>query len=127
MNYESANRQTKTAVRLIESSPASTSSKNGDNVEAELLRAFDRLDIQTMSQTDPHMLQEHLRLLDCNAGLLAEIPERFEDVVTARHYFKLVVWHIFFFFAPRSVTIVSWPLLLRRKSPSAHNLLTQLT
>jgi hypothetical protein len=89
-NYESANRQTKTAVRLMESSSASTSSKNGGDVDVELLRAFDRLDIQAISQTDPYSLQEHLSLLDCNAGLVAEMTERFEDVVTARHFFNLV-------------------------------------
>jgi hypothetical protein len=127
MNYESANRQTKTAVRLIESSPASTSSKNGSNVEAESLSAFDRLDIQAMSETDPYTLQEHLSLLDCKAGLLVEMPERFEDLMTARHFFNLVVWHKFFLLAQMSVTVVSWPLLLRHKSPSAHPLLTQLT
>jgi hypothetical protein len=46
-NYESANRQSKTTVRLVESRPASTAaSRSKGEVNIELLRAIDRLEIQ---------------------------------------------------------------------------------
>lgn len=85
-NYESANRHTKTAVRLIETRPTSTST----DVEPELLRAFDRLDIQTITEKDPYTLSEHLNLLNCNGEILATMPEVFDDVLEARAYYACV-------------------------------------
>lgn len=92
-NYESAHRQTRTAVRLIEdsASPDSNSAKTQtQEVEQELLRAFDRLDIQSMSHTDPFTLSEHLTLKDSNAALLSPMPSNFSTVADARNYFNIM-------------------------------------
>jgi hypothetical protein len=92
-NYESANRQTRTAVNLIashrEALPHSSRNMKSE-IEDDLRAAFDRLDIQSMSQTDMYTLPEHLKMLDCNADLLETMPAVFEDVTTARRYFNLV-------------------------------------
>jgi hypothetical protein len=91
-NYDSANRQTKMVTRLLDShSRALRTPTSKIEVEEELVRAFDRLDTQSMCQTDIYTLPEHLSLLDCNAGLLATTPEVFEDVATARSYFGPVI------------------------------------
>jgi hypothetical protein len=48
-NYESASRQSKMAVQLLESRPASTAASRGrGEVDIELLRAIDRLDLQVI-------------------------------------------------------------------------------
>jgi hypothetical protein len=91
-NYESANRQTKMVTRLLDSHfRALRTSTSKIEVEEELVRAFDRLDTQSMCQTDIYTLPEHLSLLNCNADLLATTPEVFEDVATARSYFGPVI------------------------------------
>jgi hypothetical protein len=90
-NYESAHRQTRTAVRLIEDSTSTpTDDSKGQDVEQELLRAFDRLDIQSMSHTDPFTLSEHLSLKDSNAALLSPMPQTFPNVAEARNYFNIM-------------------------------------
>lgn len=44
----------------------------------------------SMTQTDPYTLPEHLVLMDYNDSSLAPMPEVFEDVVQARDYFNFV-------------------------------------
>jgi len=87
-NYESANRQTKAAMRLLESRSKGRSASTSEcEVEGELARAFDRLDTQSMCQRDIYTLSEHLTFLDCHADMLATMPEVFDDVATARSFF----------------------------------------
>jgi Fungal specific transcription factor domain len=93
-NYESANRQTKTAIKLIEAHYEAlppSGRKREVGIEEDLRAVFERLEIQSMSQTDSYTLPEHLRMMNCNADLLATMPAVFEDVATARRYFNFVI------------------------------------
>jgi len=90
-NHESANRQTKAAMRLLESRPKVSTATTECEVEGELARAFDRLDTQSMCERDIYTLPEHLCFMNCHADMLAAMPTVFEDVPTARNYFGFII------------------------------------
>jgi hypothetical protein len=103
-NYESAASQIRTAVKLIEYKRNDIGSRN--DVEQDLLCTFDRLDIQTMSRTNPHVdlftIDEHLALKESGADFMAGMPDEFEDIATARNYlYNMIRRHAHFKFVFR--------------------------
>jgi hypothetical protein len=115
-NYDSAASQIRTAVRLIESSGDKLASNR--EIEQDLVCTFDRLEIQSMSRTDPHIdlftIDEHLALKESGAAFMASMPDEFEDVATARNYlYNLVRRHAHFTFVVRKKQAMA-----RKENPS---------
>jgi hypothetical protein len=122
-NYESAAFQLKTTIRLIESSGKELGSNK--NIDEDLLCAFDRLDIQTMSRTDPQIdlftIDERQALKDSNAALFASMPTKFEDIATARNYFYSMARrhsHFAFLFRKNQGMSTKDALSLQKSPPS---------
>ncbi|CZR63158.1 uncharacterized protein PAC_13055 [Phialocephala subalpina] len=86
-NYSSAAQQIRTGVRLIEDSKRR---KGSAGVEEELVRAFDRLDVQSMSHSDPFTFQEHAELKDVYTHRNEDLPPVFLDLKTSRDYFNFI-------------------------------------
>jgi hypothetical protein len=91
VNYASAGDQIRTAIRLIEERSSSSSSPPPENeVEEDILFAFNRLAIQEISHTDGFTLAEHLTLKETNSSRIRDMPEVFTDITTARGYFNMI-------------------------------------
>lgn len=73
-NYSSAAQQIRTGVRLIEDSKRR---KGASRIDDDLVRAFDRLDVQSMSHSDPFTLQEHAELKDVYTHRDEDLPLSF--------------------------------------------------
>ena len=87
-NWETVAAQLKTTIRLIESRRRELGSNK--DVEEDLLCMFNRLDMQTMSRTDPQIdlftMDERLAFKDSQELHHNSVPDRFDEIPTARNY-----------------------------------------
>ncbi|KAE8443428.1 hypothetical protein EG329_001910 [Mollisiaceae sp. DMI_Dod_QoI] len=86
-NYAAAAQQIRTGVRLIEDQKQK---KDAPVIEEDLIRAFDRLDVQSMSHSDPFTLDEHIKLKDVYNDRTEDLPPVFLDLKTARDSFNCI-------------------------------------
>jgi hypothetical protein len=92
-NFESATRQVRTSVKLLEEHTKKNGpllSKSGE-IEEELVRIFDRLDLQSTSWADLPPLEEVVRLTESLVDNINRMPLRFDNCDEARFYFTFVV------------------------------------
>ncbi|KUJ06882.1 uncharacterized protein LY89DRAFT_726283 [Mollisia scopiformis] len=111
-NYASAAQQIRTGVRLIEDQK---SKNDGWAVEEDLIRVFDRLDVQSMSHSDPYSIDEHMVLKNVYAADLENLPPVFLDIKTARDYFNFMSRRVCHF-AP-----IAWKLKHSDSQKSSHS------
>jgi hypothetical protein len=89
-NHESAARQAIIGMDLIENRER-TKLEDSSTIEEELIRAFERLDIQAMSFIDPRTAKRHRALKDVGQERVDKMPDKFESIEEARRFLELVM------------------------------------
>ena len=91
--YDSAARQVRTSVKLLEEAEKKKKSygMTQEPIEDELVRVFDRLDVQLMSHTDQFLLDEHKELKNYGEEVIENMPAEFATISDARRYFNMIV------------------------------------
>jgi hypothetical protein len=92
-NHKSAAKQIMIGLDIIESKVFGKKEvdRSMPRVEEELIRAFERLDIQAMSFIDPRAAQRHRSLKDVGKEKIEKMPDKFESVEEARDFLELVM------------------------------------
>lgn len=108
-NHESAAKQAIIGLDLIESWALARAELDSQipSIEDELIRAFERLDIQAMTFIDPRTAQRHRDLRGIGQNRVRNMPAKFESIDEARSYLELVMRRCMHFMAsllPRTYT-----------------------